>query len=408
MTDYREDAYWSVYIHIIPKSMSGYEYDKYYVGITSRIPQKRWGSNGINYKRQKFYNAIKKYGWNNIEHEIIASNITKQEALDLESTLIELLHSKKEYGYNLTDGGDIIDNNVKIPLYQFDICGNYIRYCSNREDCTDDIIWEAVLGTSKAKHRYYDWIFAREEDVVIIKNKVMLKDYSSWDMLGYVFQFDRDNNYIKGYRSVLAASKATNVSPKTIFDMIYHNNRTTYGEYLFRCIEDIEIIDGKPYIKNYSNDNKIYKFDIYNRLICVYNTRKEVIEDNDNMNYHKLDNHLYHTDSSVPRPISPDGFIYALQKDVEIIDGNYHIKNFSLEKCHFIYCFDAKTLEFIDYYPNAHIAESYTQVPYYNIAYNARKKLTTAKKHNYVFRFVTDVKRLEDGSFILLDKEEKV
>lgn len=63
----RIDANWSLYIHTIPKQISGYDNDKKYVGITSRHPTQRWGSRGNGYMGQPFSNAIKKYGWENIE-----------------------------------------------------------------------------------------------------------------------------------------------------------------------------------------------------------------------------------------------------------------------------------------------------------------------------------------------------
>lgn len=73
---------WSVYIHITPSN-------KYYVGITSKEPCERW-RNGFGYYSQKyFYNAIQKYGWDNIYHEIVASNLTKEEANNFEKLLIQ-------------------------------------------------------------------------------------------------------------------------------------------------------------------------------------------------------------------------------------------------------------------------------------------------------------------------------
>lgn len=100
MIDYRENNKWTVYIHTSPSG-------KYYVGITSKQPNQRW-QNGKGYSKNKhFYNAIKKYGWNNFEHEIIAEHLTKKEACNFEKTLIkEIRSSCKESCYNITSGGE--------------------------------------------------------------------------------------------------------------------------------------------------------------------------------------------------------------------------------------------------------------------------------------------------------------
>lgn len=57
---------WTVYIHINKSNQ------KKYVGITSRKPTVRWKRNGEGYKSSPyFYNAIKKHGWDNFEHNIL-------------------------------------------------------------------------------------------------------------------------------------------------------------------------------------------------------------------------------------------------------------------------------------------------------------------------------------------------
>jgi predicted GIY-YIG superfamily endonuclease len=91
---------WSVYIHIFP---NGKKYD----GI-SQQPEKRWNK-GHGYDNQpKMARAVKKYGWNNIKHKIVAIGLKKSEAEAVERALIQALDSI-ENGYNVSIGGESIN-----------------------------------------------------------------------------------------------------------------------------------------------------------------------------------------------------------------------------------------------------------------------------------------------------------
>ena len=81
---------------------------KVYIGITScDDPNKRW-QDGYGYYEQPFiYNAIQKYGWYNVEHEILFDSLTWEEAKQKEIELIASYKSNdREFGYNLTCGGE--------------------------------------------------------------------------------------------------------------------------------------------------------------------------------------------------------------------------------------------------------------------------------------------------------------
>lgn len=101
-----------VYKHILPNG-------KVYIGITKQNPSYRW-RNGHGYKNSVyFYNAIMKYGWININHEILNEGLTLEEANDAEKYYIKLYNSnKKEYGYNILEGGDskVIPDDRKVVL----------------------------------------------------------------------------------------------------------------------------------------------------------------------------------------------------------------------------------------------------------------------------------------------------
>lgn len=96
-----EERCYTVYIHIFPNN-------KKYIGITKQKPEKRW-KNGLGYDaHQKIMKrAIQKYDWENIKHEILYKNLSKNEACNKEIELIALYDStNKQKGYNVSKGGE--------------------------------------------------------------------------------------------------------------------------------------------------------------------------------------------------------------------------------------------------------------------------------------------------------------
>jgi hypothetical protein len=94
-----EDRNYKVYMHTVPNG-------KKYIGITKQNVKERW-RNGRGYENNKrFYNAILKYGWENIQHDILLTDLTQEEAYEKEIELIALNETNNpNYGYNQTDGG---------------------------------------------------------------------------------------------------------------------------------------------------------------------------------------------------------------------------------------------------------------------------------------------------------------
>lgn len=92
---------YTVYKHTAPGG-------KVYIGITSQTVAQRWGTSGQRYCKSVYFSrAIKKYGWENIQHEIIAEGLTKAQATALEIELIAKYDSTNpEKGYNCSTGGE--------------------------------------------------------------------------------------------------------------------------------------------------------------------------------------------------------------------------------------------------------------------------------------------------------------
>ena len=95
-----------IYRHVCPDG-------KCYIGKTTSL-KRRWRIN--NYKKcTKFYNAILKFGWDNIKHEIITEVETEMEARKLEKDEIEK-HNSIENGYNSINRNNIYKSTRKKPL----------------------------------------------------------------------------------------------------------------------------------------------------------------------------------------------------------------------------------------------------------------------------------------------------
>ena len=99
---------YTVYKHVSPSG-------KQYIGITKWDVEKRW-SNGEGYKQcSYFYNAIQKYGWDNFEHIILYTNLSREKACEIEKNenivgkTIGYVSHKTEKS-NTDDISDLVDD----------------------------------------------------------------------------------------------------------------------------------------------------------------------------------------------------------------------------------------------------------------------------------------------------------
>ena len=92
----------TVYCHISPSG-------KKYVGITCKRTDLRWRKGGRGYfSSPHICHAIKKYGWDNFQHIIIAENLSKDWACKIEIDLIrDWKLQDPKFGYNISYGGEV-------------------------------------------------------------------------------------------------------------------------------------------------------------------------------------------------------------------------------------------------------------------------------------------------------------
>ena len=190
---------------------------KVYIGITSQKTSHRWGHEGHNYNQQsKFFNAIQKYGWENFSHEILYTNLTKEEAIELEAKLIDKYNSV-ENGYNCS----LFSENVYTKKVKCLETGEeFISIAAAARKYQKD----AATLSHHLKGDFTNawglhWIFLKDEETnKMAKEKIDKKTNKN---------LERDKNFIQLYqegKTIREISSLTGSSRETISNALKKNN----------------------------------------------------------------------------------------------------------------------------------------------------------------------------------------
>ena len=182
---------YKVYIHKFPNG-------KAYIGITRQEPKIRWGG-GNGYVRNEYMHcAIKKYGWENIEHIILFDGLSEEDACEIEKSLIKKYRTnEKEFGYNIESGGQ----------------------CSNLAESTKQKLREAHIGKSaseetREKMRASRKRFLSENPEYYKKNSenIMCAVEKAAELKRKsVIQYDLDGNFLAVWNSTREAERVLGI-----------------------------------------------------------------------------------------------------------------------------------------------------------------------------------------------------
>lgn len=243
---------WTVYAHINKSN------NKIYIGITSQIPEKRW-LNGKGYSYNSYFNnAIKKYGWDNFEHEIIANKLTEQEAKNFEKLLIAKFDLNNDsLGYNLTQGGDGIvgyhhTKETKEKLSQAS---------KNMTKESRDKITQQLIGKKHSEEH---------------KEKISIGAINKGTK--QVCQYELDGTFVKKWDSLKDIHNDLGILESCISRCCSNkNNSLTTGNYMWRYFSDENTYKNniEPYKDNFKR-KIIVQLDKNNCVIKIWNSASEI------------------------------------------------------------------------------------------------------------------------------------
>ena len=225
---------YSVYCHINKIN------NKIYIGITKNSPKYRWHSGHGYCHNTYFYNAIKKYGWNEgFLHIVLFSDLTKEMAEIIECELISKYRSyDRNYGYNIKLGGNV-------------------KECFTEET-------KLKISNSKKGTKLTDYQLSRLNET---RRKTP------------IVQLDMNGNFISKFDSTNIVSKLYNYETKGIRECCNKKRHSAYG-YIWMYLKDYEIWDGDlSFYKGYGNktaSKKVKQININtNEVLNIFESSKD-------------------------------------------------------------------------------------------------------------------------------------
>lgn len=217
-----------------------------YIGQTCCItPIKRWGANGEGYKKcPYFYRAIKKYGWNNFEHDILFESFTADEIDAKEQWWISYYRSiPNQIVYNLDSGGSINKTHSKETKQKISDSLKGHKQSQEVKEKISKANKGKLSGKNNPNYGKHHSAETRKKIASAHKGKLhteeVKKKFSEMRQgekhprALAVLQYDLDGNFIKKWDYIRQASNELNIDHSNISGCCNGKYKTAYG-YVWR------------------------------------------------------------------------------------------------------------------------------------------------------------------------------
>lgn len=209
--------------------------------ITNNITKESYIGQSINIKKRfaehkkakddyAIHRAIRKYGENNFSYEII-EECKKEELFEKEKYWIKYYNTYSN-GYNETEGGEGVTKANRIKINQYSLNGKYLKTFDSITDAIIELGKEysgsqiSLVCKGKRKSAYnFQWRYKKDfpdkEDI----EPIQVVDKTRKE----IYQYDKNNNFIKSYENITIASKETGIGRTSISNCLNGYSKTAGG-----------------------------------------------------------------------------------------------------------------------------------------------------------------------------------
>lgn len=233
---------------------------KVYIGQTVDYKSRLWQHRRCYEKEDcDFHDAIKEFGFDNFEWEVIGTCEEENRADDLEKFYIEKYDSYRN-GYNMTKGGKGASMWNARPVVRLTLDGEFIKRYDSAGETKKDGFWDSdvLLNCKNISYSCKGYLFMFEDEYIMNGAKTYQKPESK--NMKSIIQCDKDGNFIEKYKSVKEASEKTKIRRTTISGVLTKKYKLA-GGYIFVYENNFPIKDLGIYKQN-KKGKKIAQVDI--------------------------------------------------------------------------------------------------------------------------------------------------
>ena len=209
---------------------------KIYIGqannLLNRYKRHKNNINDLSHQ-EVFYRALRKYGWDNFDYEILEEFPPEEYNQDnlnkLEIFYIQKYNSLNPNGYNMTKGGHYSSEELKQPVKQYDLKGNFIKEYESISEAAreNNITITSIIACCLGKNTHgcgFQWRYSKDNILKLqdIYNKCPMHNTS-------ILQYDIKGHFVKKYKDLEEIYQLTNFNKTNICQALKHKINIAYN-----------------------------------------------------------------------------------------------------------------------------------------------------------------------------------